>query len=78
MCVPYGPGQVRSHGSHLHVTYMQTFLEPTDGRVRFPKKDSGLYLEAACDLPRLLPTKRSPTMPNAEHCERSLRGSASG
>eukprot|EP00959_Pyramimonas_sp_CCMP1952_P257751 5386023-Pyramimonas_sp.AAC.1 len=46
---------------------MQTSLESTDGRVRFPKKDSGLCLEADYDLPRLLPTKRSPTMPNATH-----------
>eukprot|EP00959_Pyramimonas_sp_CCMP1952_P412921 8652786-Pyramimonas_sp.AAC.1 len=44
---------------------MQTFLESADGRVRFPKKDSGLGLEADDDLLRLLPTKRSPTVPNA-------------
>eukprot|EP00959_Pyramimonas_sp_CCMP1952_P270318 5650816-Pyramimonas_sp.AAC.1 len=44
---------------------MQTFLGSTDGRVRFPKKDSWLCLEADYELLRLLPTKRSPTMPDA-------------
>eukprot|EP00959_Pyramimonas_sp_CCMP1952_P154969 3242248-Pyramimonas_sp.AAC.1 len=44
---------------------MQTFLESTDGRARFPKKDSGLCPEADYDLLRLLPTKRSPVMPDA-------------
>eukprot|EP00959_Pyramimonas_sp_CCMP1952_P340643 7134614-Pyramimonas_sp.AAC.1 len=46
---------------------MQTFLESTDGRARFPKTDPGLCLEADYDLLRLLPTKRGPTMPNAAH-----------
>eukprot|EP00959_Pyramimonas_sp_CCMP1952_P435287 9114857-Pyramimonas_sp.AAC.1 len=46
---------------------MQTLLESTDGRVRFPKRDSGLCLEADYELLRLLPTKRSPTMPDARH-----------
>eukprot|EP00959_Pyramimonas_sp_CCMP1952_P295229 6174679-Pyramimonas_sp.AAC.1 len=44
---------------------MQAFLESTGGRVRFPKKDSGLCLEADYELLRLLPNKRSPTMPDA-------------
>eukprot|EP00959_Pyramimonas_sp_CCMP1952_P317898 6652625-Pyramimonas_sp.AAC.1 len=64
MYVPYDPGQVRSHGSLLHFTGLQAFLESADGRVRFPKRDSGLCREADDDLLRLLPTKRSPTMPD--------------
>eukprot|EP00959_Pyramimonas_sp_CCMP1952_P125078 2614724-Pyramimonas_sp.AAC.1 len=44
---------------------MQTFLESTDGRVRFPKRDSGLCLEEDYELLRLLPTRTSPTMPDA-------------
>eukprot|EP00959_Pyramimonas_sp_CCMP1952_P085384 1785591-Pyramimonas_sp.AAC.1 len=43
---------------------MRAFLESTDGSVRFPKRDSGLCREADYDLLRLLPTKRSPTMPD--------------
>eukprot|EP00959_Pyramimonas_sp_CCMP1952_P148249 3101771-Pyramimonas_sp.AAC.1 len=64
MCVPYDPGQVRSHGSLPHIADLQTSLECTDGRVRFPKRDSGLCREADYDLLRLLPTKRGPTMPD--------------
>eukprot|EP00959_Pyramimonas_sp_CCMP1952_P063699 1330955-Pyramimonas_sp.AAC.1 len=64
MYVPYDPGQVRSHESLLHITDLQTFLESTDGTARFPKRDSGLCREADYDLLRLLPTKRSPTMPD--------------
>eukprot|EP00959_Pyramimonas_sp_CCMP1952_P302320 6325718-Pyramimonas_sp.AAC.1 len=67
MHVPYDPGQARSHGALLHVTDMQTLLESTDGRVRFPKRDSGLCLEADYELLRLLPAKRSPTMPDARN-----------
>eukprot|EP00959_Pyramimonas_sp_CCMP1952_P189354 3960886-Pyramimonas_sp.AAC.1 len=67
MYVPYDPGQARSHGSLLYVTETQTFLESTDGKVSFPKKDFGLCLEADYELLRLLPTNRSPTMPNARH-----------
>eukprot|EP00959_Pyramimonas_sp_CCMP1952_P371250 7774507-Pyramimonas_sp.AAC.1 len=65
MYVPYDPGQARSHGPLLHVTDMRMFLESTDGRVRFPKKYSGLCPEADYELLRLLSTKRSPTMPGA-------------
>eukprot|EP00959_Pyramimonas_sp_CCMP1952_P082020 1713614-Pyramimonas_sp.AAC.1 len=38
MCVPCDPGQVRCHGSLLHFTDMQTFLESTDGRVTLPEE----------------------------------------
>eukprot|EP00959_Pyramimonas_sp_CCMP1952_P134457 2813051-Pyramimonas_sp.AAC.1 len=64
MYVPYDPGQVRSQRSLLHITDLQTFLESTDGRVRSPKRDSRLCREADYDLLRLLPTGRSPTMPD--------------
>eukprot|EP00959_Pyramimonas_sp_CCMP1952_P378403 7927031-Pyramimonas_sp.AAC.1 len=64
MYVPYDPGQVRSHGSLLHITDLQTFLESTSGRVRFPTSDSGLCLGADYELLRLLPANNSPTMPD--------------
>eukprot|EP00959_Pyramimonas_sp_CCMP1952_P387725 8125874-Pyramimonas_sp.AAC.1 len=38
---------------------------PRNGRVRFPKKDSGRCLEADYELLGLLPTKRSPAMLDA-------------
>eukprot|EP00959_Pyramimonas_sp_CCMP1952_P296604 6204719-Pyramimonas_sp.AAC.1 len=64
MYVPYDPGQVRSHGSLLHITDLQTFLESTSGRVRFPKSDSGLCQGADYELLRLLPANNRPTMPD--------------
>eukprot|EP00959_Pyramimonas_sp_CCMP1952_P425260 8907780-Pyramimonas_sp.AAC.1 len=63
MYVPYDPGQARGHGSLLHTTDVQKFLESTDGRVRFPKSDSGFCRDADYELLRLLPTNRSPTIP---------------
>eukprot|EP00959_Pyramimonas_sp_CCMP1952_P363367 7609149-Pyramimonas_sp.AAC.1 len=64
MYVPYDPGQVRSRGSLLHITDLQTFLESTSGSVRFPKSDSGLCHGADYELLRLLPAHNSPTMPD--------------
>eukprot|EP00959_Pyramimonas_sp_CCMP1952_P193383 4044225-Pyramimonas_sp.AAC.1 len=63
MYVPYDPGQVTSHGSLLHITDVQTFLESTSGHVRFPKSDPGLCYAADYKLLRLLPAHNSPTMP---------------
>eukprot|EP00959_Pyramimonas_sp_CCMP1952_P072409 1512433-Pyramimonas_sp.AAC.1 len=64
MYVPYDPGHVRSHGSLVHITDLQTFLESTSGSVRFPKSDSGLCHDADYELLRLLPAHNSPTMPD--------------
>eukprot|EP00959_Pyramimonas_sp_CCMP1952_P122210 2554733-Pyramimonas_sp.AAC.1 len=64
MYVPYDPGQVRSHGSLLHITSLQAFLESTSGNVCFPKGNSGLCHAADYDLLRLLPAHNCPTMPD--------------
>eukprot|EP00959_Pyramimonas_sp_CCMP1952_P227048 4747087-Pyramimonas_sp.AAC.2 len=64
MYVPYDPGQVRSHGSLLHIADLQTFWESTNGQVRFPKSDSGLCRDADDELLRLLPANSGPTMPD--------------
>eukprot|EP00959_Pyramimonas_sp_CCMP1952_P377278 7902118-Pyramimonas_sp.AAC.1 len=67
MHVPYGPGQARSHGPLLHITDSQSLLDSTVGKVNFPKRDSGLCLEADFDLLRLLPTRKNPIMREADH-----------
>eukprot|EP00959_Pyramimonas_sp_CCMP1952_P148820 3112937-Pyramimonas_sp.AAC.1 len=67
MYVPYDPGQVRSHGSLLHITDLHAFSESTSGSVRFPKSDSGLCHDADYELLRLLPPHNSPTMPDPSH-----------
>eukprot|EP00959_Pyramimonas_sp_CCMP1952_P015198 321668-Pyramimonas_sp.AAC.1 len=67
MYVPYDPGQARSHGPLLHITDLQTLLESTVGEVQFPKRDSGLCLEADYELLRLLPAKKNPNMRGEDH-----------
>eukprot|EP00959_Pyramimonas_sp_CCMP1952_P393127 8237251-Pyramimonas_sp.AAC.1 len=62
MYVPCDPGQVRSHGSLLHIASLQSFLESTSRHVRFPTGNSGLCYAAYYDLLRLLPARDSPTM----------------
>eukprot|EP00959_Pyramimonas_sp_CCMP1952_P416446 8724663-Pyramimonas_sp.AAC.1 len=37
------------------------------GKVQFPKRDSGLCLEADYKLLRLLPTKKDPSMQGQDH-----------
>eukprot|EP00959_Pyramimonas_sp_CCMP1952_P215256 4504076-Pyramimonas_sp.AAC.1 len=64
MYVPYDPGQVRSRGSLLHVTSLQTFLESTSGHARFPTGNPGLCYAADYDLLRMLPAHNSPIMPD--------------
>eukprot|EP00959_Pyramimonas_sp_CCMP1952_P037285 780084-Pyramimonas_sp.AAC.1 len=67
MHVPHDPGQARGHGPLLHIADSQTLLESTVGEVQFPKRDSGLCVEADCDLLRLLPTKKNPIMREEDH-----------
>eukprot|EP00959_Pyramimonas_sp_CCMP1952_P055203 1153962-Pyramimonas_sp.AAC.1 len=67
MYVPYDPGLARLRGSLLHITDMETLLESTVGKVLFPKRDSGLCLEAGYELLRLLPTKKDLSMQGQDH-----------
>eukprot|EP00959_Pyramimonas_sp_CCMP1952_P422908 8859003-Pyramimonas_sp.AAC.1 len=67
MHVPYDPGLARCHGPLLHITDMETLVESMVGEVRFPKRDSGLCLEADYELSRLLPTKKDPSMHGQDH-----------
>eukprot|EP00959_Pyramimonas_sp_CCMP1952_P403904 8463598-Pyramimonas_sp.AAC.1 len=67
MCAPYDPGLARCHGPLLHITDMETLVESRVGEVKFPKRDSGLCLEADYELLRLLPTKKDPSMRGQDH-----------
>eukprot|EP00959_Pyramimonas_sp_CCMP1952_P115356 2411022-Pyramimonas_sp.AAC.1 len=46
---------------------MGTLLESAVGEVQFPKRDSGLCLEADCELLRRRPTKEDPSMQGQDH-----------
>eukprot|EP00959_Pyramimonas_sp_CCMP1952_P179032 3742643-Pyramimonas_sp.AAC.1 len=67
MYVPYDPGLARCPGSLLHITDMETLLESMTGEVQFPKRVSGLCLEADYELLRLLPTRKDPSMQGSDY-----------